>query len=31
MLTLTNPTQTLIDPEATNQFQRFYRAILEPF
>src|SRR5881628_640399 len=30
-LTLTNSTQSLIDPEAGNQPQRFYRAVVEPF
>ena len=30
-LTLTNSTQSFIDPEATNQPQRFYRAVGEPF
>ena len=30
-LTLTNSTQSFTDAEATNQPQRFYRAVLEPF
>ena len=30
-LTLTNSTQSFIDPEAGNQPQRFYRAVVEPF
>ena len=30
-ITLTNSTQSLIDPEAVNQPQRFYRVMVEPF